>query len=72
MKVGTNPSQEVGAKTVLLQHREYFAMTYSIKGLEDVQVDNVHLSALVQLGTDKVKYLHQLPTILSPLAHYGF
>ena len=47
-------------------------MTFLIKSLEDVQVDYVHLSALVQLGTDKVKHLHQLPTILSPAAHYNF
>ena len=64
--VGTNPSQEVATKTVLLQHIEYFAMNYLIKGLEDVQVDNIHLSALVQRGTDKVKHLDQLPTRLSP------
>ena len=47
-------------------------MTYLIKGVEDVQVDKVHLSTLVQLGTHKVKPLHQLPTILCPPAHYGF
>ena len=37
-----------------------------IKGLEDVQLDNIHLSALVQLGIDNVKHLDQLPIILSP------
>ena len=66
MKLGANPSQEVAAKTVLLQHRKCSAMNYLIKCLEDVQLDNIHLSALVQLGTDKVKHLDQLPIVLSP------
>ena len=41
---GRNQTQAVSCcQSPILQHREYFTMTYLTERLEDVQVDNVHL-----------------------------
>lgn len=66
---GRNQTEAVSCRQnrFFLQHSKYFTMSYLIKGLEDVEVDNVNSTPPpVPLGTNKVKHLNQLRNARTP------
>ena len=35
-------------------------MTHFVEGLRHIEVDNINLAPVVELGADEVEYLHQM------------